>query len=58
MPGKIRRQNLRLRLHIATSDVLSELRLLHVPESDFCGVSSGSSKPLSRSSPRIPRMEM
>jgi selenocysteine-specific elongation factor len=36
MPGKVRRQTLRLRLHIATSDVLAELRLLHAPESDTC----------------------
>jgi selenocysteine-specific elongation factor len=36
MPGKIRRQKLRLRLHIATSDVLAELRLLRAPEADTC----------------------
>jgi len=34
MPGKVRRQELRLRLHIATSEVLVELRLLEKPEAD------------------------
>lgn len=34
MPGKVRRQTLRLRLHIATSDVLAELRLLSEPEAE------------------------
>jgi selenocysteine-specific elongation factor len=36
MPGKVRRQTLHLRLHIATSDVLAELRLLAEPEADAC----------------------
>ncbi len=36
MPGKVRRQTLRLRLHIATSDVLAELRLLAEPEAETC----------------------
>jgi selenocysteine-specific elongation factor len=36
MPGKIRRQTLRLRLHIATSDVLAELRLRRSPEGAAC----------------------
>ncbi|MFH1747061.1 MAG: selenocysteine-specific translation elongation factor [Planctomycetota bacterium] len=34
MPGKQRRQTLRLRLHIATSEVLAELRLLERPDED------------------------
>ena len=34
MPGKVRRQRLRLRLHIATSEVLAELRLLAKPAGD------------------------
>ena len=34
MPGKERRQTLRLRLHVATSDVLAELRLLAKPDAD------------------------
>jgi selenocysteine-specific elongation factor len=36
MPGKVRRQTLRLRLHIATSDVLAELRLLAEPDAETC----------------------
>ncbi len=36
MPGKVRRQTLRLRLHIATSDVLAELRLRHEPGAETC----------------------
>ena len=36
MPGKQRRQTLRLRLHIATRDVLAELRLAAKPETDVC----------------------
>ncbi len=36
MPGKERKQKLRLRLHIATSDVLAELRLLDKPAEDTC----------------------
>ncbi len=35
MPGKVRRQSLRARLHIATSDVLAELRLPARPEDDL-----------------------
>ena len=34
MPGKARRQTLRLRLHIATTDVLAQLRLLKSPAAD------------------------
>lgn len=34
MPGKQRRQTLRLRLHIATSEVLAELRLADPPTAD------------------------
>jgi selenocysteine-specific elongation factor len=34
MPGKTRRRTLRLRLHIATSEVLAELRLLEAPTAD------------------------
>lgn len=36
MPGKERRQTLRLRLHLATRDVLAELRLAEKPEADAC----------------------
>jgi len=36
MPGKTRRQTLRLRLHVATSDVLAELRLAEKPAADVC----------------------
>jgi len=36
MPGKVRRQNFRVRLHLATSDVLAEVRLKDRPESDVC----------------------
>ena len=32
MPGKVRRKTLRLRLHIATNEVLTELRLIEKPE--------------------------
>ncbi|MGD8451951.1 MAG: selenocysteine-specific translation elongation factor [Phycisphaerae bacterium] len=39
MPGKTRRQTLRLRLHMATSEVLTELRLLDKPDDqDIRGV--------------------
>ncbi len=34
MPGKTRRRELRLRLHIATSEALAELRLLEKPAAD------------------------
>ncbi len=36
MPGKTRRQVVRLRLHIATSEVLATLRLLEPPAQDVC----------------------
>ena len=36
MPGKTRKQALRLRLHIATNDVLAELTLTNKPEADVC----------------------
>ncbi len=36
MPGKAVRQKVRLRLHIATSDVLAELRLIEKPTSGTC----------------------
>ncbi len=32
MPGKARRRRLRCRLHLATAEVLAELRLLHAPD--------------------------
>mgnify|MGYP000567453555 CR=1 FL=1 len=34
MPGKVVRQTLRLRLHIATNEVLAELRLMEMPSGD------------------------
>ena len=34
MPGKTRRKRLRVRLHIATSEVLAEVRLLHAPPTE------------------------
>ena len=34
MPGKVRRQRIRLRLHMATSEVLAELRLLAEPRAE------------------------
>lgn len=36
MPGKTPRKNVRLRLHIATSDVLAELRLMDRPDTTTC----------------------
>lgn len=36
MPGKLPKQNIRLRLHVATSDVLAELRLAQKPDSEQC----------------------
>ncbi len=36
MPGKIIRQRIRLRLHIGTSDVLAELRLITRPDDRTC----------------------